>query len=54
MGFRQIGVLHRAGWKFNQWHDVGFWQMALREDGTPTAIRTVVDVRSERWPLNLR
>lgn len=26
-GFRHIGTMFRVGWKFNQWHDVGFWEL---------------------------
>lgn len=34
-GFSQIGVFRRAGWKFDRWHDVSWWQRELRE--TPPA-----------------
>lgn len=30
LGFRVIGVFSRAGWKFDAWHDVGWWQLELR------------------------
>jgi phosphinothricin acetyltransferase len=40
VGFHQIGVQRRAGWKFGRWHDVGFWEMALA-DGAPTEVRPV-------------
>jgi len=33
MGFRKIGVFEGAGYKFDAWHDVGWWQLALREKG---------------------
>lgn len=36
LGFRKAGHFERAGWKFGQWHDVGFWQLMLR-DGTHPA-----------------
>ncbi len=26
-GFRHVGTMFRVGWKFNQWHDVGFWEL---------------------------
>jgi L-amino acid N-acyltransferase YncA len=28
-GFRKVGHLVEAGWKFNQWVDVGYWQLLL-------------------------
>jgi L-amino acid N-acyltransferase YncA len=29
LGFAPAGVVRQAGWKFNAWHDVGFWQLML-------------------------
>lgn len=26
-GFRQVALFERIGWKFERWHDVGYWQM---------------------------
>ena len=35
-GFRRAGTLRHVGWKFDQWHDVAFWQCFLNdEDGAP-------------------
>ena len=31
MGFEKLGVYRRVGYKLGQWHDVGWWQLALRE-----------------------
>jgi phosphinothricin acetyltransferase len=31
LGFRHVGTLTRAGWKFGRWHDVGYWQLLLHE-----------------------
>jgi phosphinothricin acetyltransferase len=31
LGFQQVGVFHRAGFKFNAWHDVGWWERALTQ-----------------------
>lgn len=31
IGFTKVGHVADAGYKFNQWHDVGFWQILLRE-----------------------
>ena len=30
VGFLKVGHVVQAGWKFNQWHDIGFWQVMLR------------------------
>ncbi len=29
-GFEPVGVYRRIGWKAGGWHDVGWWQLALR------------------------
>lgn len=29
LGFEKAGEFKQAGYKFNQWYDVGFWQMVL-------------------------
>jgi L-amino acid N-acyltransferase YncA len=35
-GFKPIGIYHAVGFKFGQWHDVGWWELTLRErDATP-------------------
>jgi L-amino acid N-acyltransferase YncA len=31
LGFTPVGVYRRVSWKFGAWHDVGWWQMQLRE-----------------------
>ena len=39
VGFVHVGTVKQAGWKFNTWHDAGFWQVVLRENdhrATPT------------------
>jgi phosphinothricin acetyltransferase len=33
MGFRPVGVYEGCGYKGGVWHDVGFWQLALRPRG---------------------
>lgn len=33
MGFVKIGQFADAGWKFDAWHGVGFWQLMLRGEG---------------------
>jgi len=30
MGFNLVGVYYEVGYKSGQWHDVGWWQMALQ------------------------
>jgi len=32
VGFVHVGTVKHAGWKFGAWHDVGFWQIVLRDD----------------------
>ncbi len=32
LGFSEVGVFRRAGWKFNSWHDVSWWQRQLRDE----------------------
>lgn len=29
MGFEKVGHLKEVGWKFNQWIDVGYWELIL-------------------------
>ncbi|MGN6170008.1 MAG: GNAT family N-acetyltransferase, partial [Solirubrobacteraceae bacterium] len=33
LGFVPVGVYRKIGYKFGQWWDVGWWQLALREPG---------------------
>ena len=32
VGFRLVGVFRNIGYKLGAWHDVGWWQLALRPD----------------------
>lgn len=34
VGFEPVGVFRRAGWKFERWHDVSWWQLALGDRPT--------------------
>jgi phosphinothricin acetyltransferase len=34
LGFTEVGVFRRAGWKLGAWHDVSWWQRPL-QDGPP-------------------
>ncbi len=51
IGFTPVGVYRETGYKLGGWHDVGWWQLTLRErdkDPTPPlALPVVVD--SEGW-----
>ncbi len=31
LGFRPVGVYPRVGYKLGRWHDVGWWQLELRD-----------------------
>ena len=45
MGMKRVGYHARVGWKFEAWHDVGHWQMALGDtDSPPKALRRVAEV----------
>jgi phosphinothricin acetyltransferase len=35
VGFTRIGVYRRVGFKHGAWHDVGWWQLTLRQLETP-------------------
>lgn len=39
LGFREIGVFERVGWKFGAWHDVAWLQRPLDGNGDATAAR---------------
>lgn len=44
-GFVRCGNFQRAGWKFQRWHDVGYWQRSLRDERyVPTPVRPVAEV----------
>jgi phosphinothricin acetyltransferase len=34
MGFQPVGVYRNIGFKCGTWHDVAWWQLALREPST--------------------
>jgi phosphinothricin acetyltransferase len=36
MGFERLGVYREVGFKFGQWHDVGYWRRSLK-GGLPDA-----------------
>jgi L-amino acid N-acyltransferase YncA len=37
LGFREVGVYRRIGFKNGAWHDVRWWQLHLGDDGPPPA-----------------
>lgn len=37
MGFKPLGVYRKVGFKHDAWHDVGWWQLELREPAQPVA-----------------
>lgn len=42
MGFTRCATYHRVGFKFEKWHDVGYWEKHLwTEDRAPEPIRPV-------------
>ncbi|MCZ6834743.1 MAG: GNAT family N-acetyltransferase [Planctomycetota bacterium] len=45
MGFQKVSHFERIGWKFDQWHDVGYWQLMLGEsEKPPEPIKPVAQV----------
>lgn len=51
LGFRPVGVYRSVGYKLGAWHDVGWWQLPLRErDGEPKPPLSLADAqRSPDW-----
>lgn len=39
MGFQPVGVYSKIGFKMGKWHDVGWWQLRLREAERPVPPR---------------
>ena len=37
MGFEPVGIYRNVGYKLGRWHDVGWWQLALRDHSTAPA-----------------
>lgn len=50
VGFAPIGVYRAVGWKFDRWHDVGWWQRALGpgDDSTPERVLALDRLPPER------
>lgn len=55
VGFKPIGVYPAVGWKLGDWHDVGWWQRALRPPARNPAEPLALDVarRHPEWKLAL-
>jgi len=48
MGFRPVGVYSKVGFKFGTWHDVGWWQLALRpHPREPARPATLAEIRGD-------
>ena len=43
LGFRPVGVYERVGFKLGDWHDVGWWQLALQPS-------PLMPAEPRRWP----
>ena len=55
MGFRPVGVYRSVGHKLGAWHDVGWWQLALRvRAAEPDVPAPLADVQARAdWPALL-
>ena len=56
VGFRPVGVYRGVGYKLGAWHDVGWWQLALRErDPEPARPKAPGEVAADpRWVEQLQ
>ena len=56
LGFEPVGVYRRAGYKLGAWHDVGWWQLALKapadEPAEPRSLSEVCE--TAEWLEALR
>jgi len=52
VGFRPVGVYRAVGYKLGAWHDVGWWQLSLRDRvPEPRAPRSLREAqRDPEWP----
>lgn len=54
IGFRPIGIYRETGYKLGAWHDVGWWQLALRErEANPSPPIVPSEVSSTAWETAL-
>src|SRR6185312_10259505 len=53
LGFTEVGVIRSAGYKLNEWHDTGWWQLELQQH---PLVRSrpipVVDLPSGKYKAN--
>jgi L-amino acid N-acyltransferase YncA len=45
VGFTPVGVYRGVGYKLGRWHDVGWWQLALRPEDAAPPPRCMAEVR---------
>ncbi len=50
VGFKPLGAYRNVGFKLGAWHDVAWWQLALREPAPPQALRAFDSGRGLRDP----
>jgi phosphinothricin acetyltransferase len=55
LGFQPVGVYRQVGYKLGAWHDVGWWQLVLRQHAaSPTPPATLQRLRmSSTWETAL-
>lgn len=55
LGFQPVGIYRGVGYKFGAWHDVGWWQLSLRErTGSPEPPADLPSVRgADGWDAAL-
>ena len=47
LGYQKVAHFPRVGWKFGQWHDVGYWELELGNPADPPQpIKSLADVLS--------
>lgn len=44
MGFSHLGACKDAGYKFGQWHSVGWWELSLQKRATPAPLISLPDI----------
>ncbi len=50
-GFHRVALFERVGWKFDQWHDVGYWELLLQ--GAATGPSPIIAVREAASRMEL-
>lgn len=48
LGFKHIGTYPEVGFKHDQWHDVGYWRLALNDSTSPIEIVPFHDLRKDQ------